>query len=65
MSKYRILNKLNKDTNIPVYIVQEARCKGTCGTITTWYEDLKEFISLEDAREYKYQLELINGIVIE
>lgn len=77
MSKYRILEKKGtykytknshpvdtkeKSDNsfyTPRFIVQ-ARI-----TNTFQYEDLKEFTSLEAARVYKLELELIEGIVRE
>lgn len=62
---YSIVGKtINKDGKyyIPRYIVQQLTLSQYC---VPTFVDLKEFRHLEDAREYKRDLELEDGIVIE
>lgn len=59
MTTYRILEKKRS------FIVQQEKCI-VHGFIPFWdWQNVKEFTSLEEARAYKHNLELEEGIVRE
>jgi hypothetical protein len=52
------------DTYLPLYIVQEDKANKEEVLWADW-KDVKEFTNLDEAKSYKRNLELIEGIVIE
>jgi hypothetical protein len=57
MNIYRILEKKNSR-----FIVQKYTDTGPYGLVHAEWTDLKEFNNLEEARDYKYELQLEDGI---
>ena len=56
---------ITTDTYISRFIVQEYILMNEEKTLANFYRDLKEFNNIKEAREYKRDLELDLGIVIE